>query len=173
MVIVLMGYMASGKTRIGKELAISLGYDFIDLDDHIEANENSTVSQIFNTKGEIFFRKIESIYLKEILNKDTNIVLSLGGGTPCYGNNIKTITKVNNVISFYLKASVNTITERLNVEKEKRPLVSHLSSKEQILEFVGKHLFERSFFYKEADYTINTDNNSGKNIVEEIIFKLF
>lgn len=168
-----MGYMASGKTRIGKELAISLGYDFIDLDDHIEANENSTVSQIFNTKGEIFFRKIESIYLKEILNKDTNIVLSLGGGTPCYGNNIKTITKVNNVISFYLKASVNTITERLNVEKEKRPLVSHLSSKEQILEFVGKHLFERSFFYEEADYTINTDNNSVKNIVEEIIFKLF
>ena len=168
-----MGYMASGKTRIGKELAISLGYDFIDLDDYIEANENSTVSQIFKTKGEIFFRKIESIYLKEMLNKDTNIVLSLGGGTPCYGNNIKTITKVNNVISFYLKASVNTITERLNVEKEKRPLVSHLSSKEQILEFVGKHLFERSFFYEEADYTINTDNNSVKNIVEEIIFKLF
>ena len=168
-----MGYMASGKTRIGKELAISLGYDFIDLDDHIEANENSTVSQIFNTKGEIFFRKIESIYLKEILNKDTNIVLSLGGGTPCYGNNIKTITKVNNVISFYLKASVNTITERLNVEKEKRPLVSHLSSKEQILEFVGKHLFERSFFYEEADYTIKTDKKSVKNIVEDIVFKLF
>ena len=121
----------------------------------------------------IFFRKIESIYLKELLDKNTNIVLSLGGGTPCYGNNITTITKANNVISFYLKASINTITERLIIEKEKRPLVSRLSTKEDILEFVGKHLFERSFFYKEADYTINTDNNSVKNIVEEIIFKLF
>ena len=168
-----MGYMASGKTRIGKELAISLGYDFIDLDDHIEAKENSTVSKIFKTKGEIFFRKIESIYLKELLDKNTNIVLSLGGGTPCYGNNIKTIAKAKNVISFYLKASINTITERLNVEKEKRPLVSHLSSQEEILEFVGKHLFERSFFYEEADYTIKTDKKSVKNIVEDIVFKLF
>ena len=89
MIVVLMGYMGSGKSTIGKELATLLKYNFLDLDDYISEKENATISDIFKDKGEIYFRKKETEYLKEIINSYNDIVLALGGGTPCYGNNLK------------------------------------------------------------------------------------
>ncbi|QTD37829.1 shikimate kinase [Polaribacter batillariae] len=166
MKIVLLGYMASGKSTIGKKLAKKLYLNFIDLDEYISEKEKMSISEIFSTKGEIYFRKIEHEYLKEILNSDEKIVLSLGGGTPCYANNMDVILR-SNAKSIYIKASINTLVERLLKEKSKRPLVANLEN-EKITEFVAKHLFERRFFYEQANYSVATDGRDVSEIVTEL-----
>ena len=171
--IVLLGYMASGKSLIGKELAKKLNYDFIDLDDYIVANERSEIAAIFKEKGEIYFRKVETRYLKEIISEKDKVVLALGGGTPCYANNMDVLNEAENCKTLYLKTSMSTLVKRLDKETDKRPLISHLSSEDQLSEFIGKHLFERSYFYNQADLSINTDNKKSTEIIEDIIFELF
>ena len=166
MKILLLGYMASGKSTIGKQLAKKLYLPFIDLDDYIIAKEKMEVSTIFKEKGEIYFRLIEHKYLQEILNSDKDVVLSLGGGTPCYADNIKLITE-SNAISIYLKGSIQLIVERLKHEKNQRPLVANLED-EKLTEFIAKHLFERQAFYQQATFSIPIDNKSLKEIVTEI-----
>jgi len=168
-----MGYMASGKSFIGKVLAKKMCYDFIDLDDYIEGREGKAISDIFEFSGEIYFRKIESKYLKEVLDSKTNMVLSLGGGTPCYGDNMNLIKKNPKIISFYLKTNINTIVSRLENEKSKRPLVARFKSKDELQEFIGKHLFERNYFYNQANCIIKNDNVLIDDIVEDIVVKLF
>ncbi|WP_299133985.1 shikimate kinase [uncultured Tenacibaculum sp.] len=162
-----LGYMASGKSTIGKIVAKKYDLPFIDLDDYIEKKENKTVSEIFQSKGEIYFRKKENEYLKELVEAEDNFVLSLGGGTPCYGNNMDLITKSKNTISFYLRASISTIINRLKSEKEQRPLVANLKN-EDLNEFVAKHLFERSYFYNQAKHTIAIDTKEIDEICNDI-----
>tara|TARA_R110002049_G_scaffold38978_2_gene120394 strand:- start:50703 stop:51224 length:522 start_codon:yes stop_codon:yes gene_type:complete len=173
MILVLIGYMASGKSTIGRILAKNLDYGFIDLDDFIEEKEKIAVSDVFKTKGEIYFRKIESQYLKEILSEKNNIVLSLGGGTPCYYNNMDAILDTNNVKSVYLKASIKTLVARLKNEKNKRPLVAHLETDDALSEFIGKHLFERGYFYNQAGVIVSTDDKTEKTIIEQLLLALF
>lgn len=172
MIIVLIGYMGSGKSTIGKDLAKVLNYDFIDLDDYISEKENCAIPEMFKTKGEIYFRKQETKYLNELIETSNNIVLALGGGTPCYANNLTSILEGKNVSSFYLKLSIPHLTKRLFLEKDKRPLISHLSTTEELQEFIGKHLFERTQYYSKAHYTINTDNNSRQHTIEKILMHL-
>ena len=164
--------MGAGKSSVGKKLSEVLGFDYLDLDDYIQEKEGKSINEIFSTKGEIYFRKIESKYLNEIISK-SNSVISLGGGTPCYGNNMKHIKESKNTSSIYLKSSIISLTDRLLLEKDKRPLISHLKSKEELQEFIGKHLFERSAYYNLSDITINTDRNSIDEVVESIVLKLF
>ena len=171
MKIVLLGYMASGKSTIGKEISKKLYMKFIDLDDYISEREKTTVSEIFRVKGEIYFRRIESTYLSEILNSKEDFVLSLGGGTPCYGNNMELIQQAD-VKSVYIKASIKTLVTRLIKEKHKRPLVADLENG-QITEFVAKHLFERRFFYEQATITMDTDNKSIAVIIAETRIALY
>ncbi|MGC1203763.1 MAG: shikimate kinase [Flavobacteriaceae bacterium] len=173
MILVLVGYMASGKSAIGRVLANKLNYRFIDLDDFIEESENSTVSDLFKLKGELHFRKLETHYLNELLHSQNNLVLALGGGTPCYGNNMDLILNADHVKSIYLKASIPTLIGRLKNEKSKRPLIAHIETDDLLAEFIGKHLFERSQFYSLAQVTITTDHKSEKDIIEELVFKLF
>jgi len=166
MKIVLLGYMGSGKTTIGKLLAKCLSVKFLDLDHYIEEAEGSTISSLFAAKGELYFRKKESFYLKQILTKEDDFVLSTGGGTPCYGENIQIITNAN-IKSFYLSMQLHDLTARLIKEKEGRPLISALEDKE-IAEFVGKHLFERSYYYHQANVVIDCSRKSVDFIVEDI-----
>lgn len=173
MIVVLIGYMASGKSTLGRILANKLNYEFIDLDHFIENNEKSTISDIFKTKGEIHFRKLETHYLKELLVSNKDLVLSLGGGTPCYSNNMDLILNSKDVKSFYLNASIPTLIARLKNEKSKRPLVAHIETDALLAEFIGKHLFERSQFYRLANVTIATDNKSEKDIMEALVLELF
>ncbi|BAO74265.1 shikimate kinase [Winogradskyella sp. PG-2] len=169
MIVVLMGYMGSGKSTIGKELATVLNYDFLDLDDYISDKENASISNLFKTKGEIYFRKKETEYLKELTNSSENLVLALGGGTPCYSNNIDLLIRNENVELFYLKLSIPLLTKRLFSAREKRPLISHLNTEEQLMEFIGKHLFERVQYYNQAEYTIDTDHKSKQDVLEIIL----
>ncbi|MFV9550547.1 shikimate kinase [Algibacter sp. PT7-4] len=173
MIIVLIGYMASGKTSIGKKLARKLNYDFLDLDDYIEEKENLTVKEIFKTKGEIYFRKQESINLKALLASENNTILSVGGGTPCYSGNMDVILAAQNVECVYLKATLPTLANKLLLKKAKRPLISHIETIEEMTEFIGKHLFERAQFYNQAEIKVSIDNKTKGDVVEDIILKLF
>lgn len=165
MKIILLGYMASGKSAVGKKLAEKLEHQFIDLDSFIEEMEKMSISEIFKTKGEIYFRKQESFYLKEVLNLPQNLIISLGGGTPCYGNNSSVIQ--NNSVSFYLKVSIATIYSRLKNETDKRPLVATIGL-ENLQEYIAKHLFERTTFYEKATHTILANSKSVEELSEEI-----
>ncbi|WP_298366947.1 shikimate kinase [uncultured Lutibacter sp.] len=165
MKIVLLGYMASGKSAVGKILAQRLKMQFFDLDEYIEESEKLTISQIFSDKGEIYFRKKESEYLKELLNLEENCIISLGGGTPCYGNNMDIVLEKSK--SFYLNASVQTIFNRIKSETSKRPLVATIGI-ENLLEYIGKHLFERSAFYNKAHKSISVNDKSILEIVKEL-----
>ncbi|GAA3657327.1 shikimate kinase [Flavivirga jejuensis] len=173
MILVLIGYMASGKSTLGRILANKLNYDFIDLDDYIEEKEQVSVSDIFKSKGEIYFRKKETLYLKELLDDKTKLVLSLGGGTPCYSNNMDALKNTSKAKSVYLKASIPTLVARLKNEKSKRPLIAHIETDELLTEFIGKHLFERTQFYSLSDVTITTDNKKEEDIIEELVLQLF
>ncbi|MDE1206772.1 shikimate kinase [Tenacibaculum larymnensis] len=168
MKIVLLGYMASGKSTIGRNLAEKMEIPFVDLDEYIEKKEEKTVSEIFEQKGEIYFRKQEHIYLKELLEQEKSFILSLGGGTPCYAGNMDVLLSFNDVRSVYLKTSINTIVDRLTKEKSKRPLVARLNNKEELAEFVAKHLFERSYFYNQAKYKIAVDDKSIDEIMDSL-----
>jgi len=171
MKIVLLGYMASGKSTIGREISKKLDMKFIDLDDYISKREKRSISEIFKVEGEIYFRKIESLYLGEILNSKDSFILSLGGGTPCYSNNMELILN-SEASSIYIKADIKTLASRLIAEKNKRPLVADLED-DKLLEFVAKHLFERRFFYEQASITINSENKSIEEIITEIRILLY
>jgi len=172
MIITLLGYMGSGKSTIGVQLAAVLGYEFIDLDNFIEEKERLSVNDIFKFKGEIYFRKIETLYLNEIITKYTNVVLSVGGGTPCYSNNVDLINS-DETKSIYLKLSAKSLSDRLFLEKENRPLISHLQSKEALHEFIAIHLFERQNYYQQASNSVSTDNLSVKETLVAIIKILY
>lgn len=169
MKIVLVGYMGSGKSSIGTILANKLKIDFIDLDEYIVQKEQLTINEIFNLKGEVYFRKIEQVYLKDVLCTDANFVLAVGGGTPCYGINMDLIN--NYSTSIYLKASIQSISSRLEKWKYNRPLIAHIPI-ENLPEFIGKHLFERTPFYSKSNFEIITDNKSTEVVSEELLLIL-
>ncbi|WP_299685268.1 shikimate kinase [uncultured Dokdonia sp.] len=171
--IYLMGYMGSGKTTIGQRLAKHIGYDFVDYDQFIAEKEKMSISQIFETKGEIYFRKKEAHYLKEILQEtNTKKIVALGGGTPCYGSNLQDI-KESGVQSIYINVPVTELTNRLWEAKSERPVIATQQSKEELEEFVRKHLFERGFYYNQASKVLKVQEQTEAMIVEEIVATLF
>jgi shikimate kinase len=165
--IVLIGYMSSGKSTIAKLLSEKLQMRSCDLDKLIEKEVGLSIENIFQQKGEVFFRKKEHEIFKIILSSDDALIVSTGGGTPCYANNHLLLNE-NEVVSVYLKASIDTLYERLLHEKEHRPLVAH-KTREELKEFIAMHLFERSYYYNQATYTITTDNKTPEKITEELI----
>lgn len=169
MIISLAGYMGSGKSHISKLLSKKLEFKLVDLDKEISHKNNASIANIFKNKGEIFFRKEERLMLEHILHSNENMVLSLGGGTPAYYDNMHLINQHSK--SFFLQAKIPTLVERLSKQKGKRPIISHISD-EDLPEFVAKHLFERNAYYNQCQYTISTDDKSPETIVEEIILHL-
>lgn len=161
--------MGSGKTHVSKILSEKINFKLIDLDHAISDKHQQSISEIFQKKGEIYFRKEEKSVLENILHTENSVVLSLGGGTPVYYNNMEVINE--NSVSVFLRASVSTLTQRLLSEKGKRPLISHIFD-DDLPEFIAKHLFERNNFYNQAEIIIDTDRKSPSEIVEEIISQL-
>lgn len=165
--VILVGYMAVGKTTIAKLLSEKTGVKLIDLDKSIEVKMNLSVTEIFKQKGEIYFRKIEHEMFKEYINNNENLIISTGGGTPCYANN-HLLLNGDTITSIYLKASIDLIFERLKSGKSERPLVSNQSDVE-LKEFIAKHLFDRSFYYNYATHKVEVDTKSPEVIVDEIL----
>ncbi|MCL4121413.1 UNVERIFIED_CONTAM: hypothetical protein GTU68_049445 [Idotea baltica] len=163
--------MASGKSSIGQILAQKLELSFIDLDDYIEEKENLSISELFKSKGEVYFRTKETELLTELLKKDEHFILALGGGTPCYGKNMEIINKFST--PFYLKSSLQNTFNILSKEENKktRPLISSISN-DKLKEFIAKHLFERASFYEQAEYSVLIEGKGMDEIAEEICLKL-
>ena len=164
--IILLGYMGCGKSTIAKLLAKSISIFPLDLDDIIEKQENSSVKKLFSEKGEIYFRKLEHQILSSLIHNQDSFILSLGGGTPCYSNNHEFLN-MDNVISIYLNTSVETLYERLLHSNSERPLIAN-KSPEDMKEFIAKNLFDRSYYYNQAQYKITVDGKSTDEIIAEI-----
>jgi shikimate kinase len=173
MKLILIGYMGSGKSTVGIELAAALGYKFIDLDNHIEFLEAKRISNIFKEKGEIYFRKLENRILKDLVSSENKVVISTGGGTPSYGNTMEFLSRKEETVTIYLKTSFTVLADRLFTERETRPLIAHIDDKSVLIDFIRKHLFERSFYYNQAKLNIDTENASVERIVEKIVSNLF
>lgn len=165
MIISLIGYMGSGKSHISKLLSREMDLKLIDLDKEISLQCKMPISEIFEKKGELFFRRAEREKLEEILAKDKNCVLSLGGGTPAYYNNMEIINQ--NSESVFLRTSVGTLAERLSRQKSKRPIIAKINEQD-LPEFIAKHLFERNQFYSMAKFTLDTDRKTPGEISAEI-----
>lgn len=163
--IIILGYMGSGKSTVGRFLSEKTEIPFIDLDEYIEERQQKSIKNIFETKGEIYFRKLEHQYLNELLNLDQEMIISLGGGTPCYANNHLHFEK-DNIESFYLNTSIKTLSNRLKTEIDNRPLLNN--TEDDLETFIAKHLFDRSYFYNKAKHKIKTDNKSIEEIALEI-----
>lgn len=173
MKIYLMGYMGSGKSTLGRILAKRLGYDYLDFDQYLENKEGISIKQIFENKGEIYFRKKENFYVKELIDQElTNTIISLGGGTPCYGNNMELIKNAKG-ISVYIQVSITELVNRLWSARSDRPLLAYQDTPEKLEEYIGKHLFERSFYYNQAAVKIVSDNRSELELVDELESRLF
>ncbi|SRX55561.1 shikimate kinase [Aequorivita sp. CIP111184] len=173
MKIVLIGYMGSGKSSVGKKLAAVLGFTFKDLDSIIENQESCSITEIFSKKGEIYFRKIENEILKTTLSVPGNLILATGGGTPCYADSMSFMTETKDVVTLYLKTPLDVLSTRLFNEKLKRPLLVHLKREEELNDFIRKHLFERAFYYNQANVIIDNGSGNIADTVEKIILKLF
>jgi len=172
MKILLLGYMGSGKSTVGQRLAKVLGIPFYDLDAEIEKETKKTILEIFQTKGEIFFRKTEFEVLWKLLQSENSYILALGGGTPCYGNIMQVVKNHNDVTTVFLNTSIPELTERLFPERGKRPLIAHLETKEVLNDFIRKHIFERNYYYNQAHMKIQADVPVNK-IVSDIVVQLF
>lgn len=165
--VILCGYMASGKTTTAKLLSKKANLTYIDLDEVIENNTGKTISKLFAEDGEIKFRKLEHQTLTTIVNESEGFVLSLGGGTPVYANN-HLVMQRDDVVSVYLKTGIGEIVNRLKAQKGQRPLLDALKE-EELDEFIGQHLFERSYYYHQAKYVVATDGKSPDEVVNEIM----
>lgn len=152
MKIFLIGMMGSGKSFISKHLALELKLNCFDLDEVIEKAEKETISNIFNQKGEEYFRQLETDYLYQFANKD-NFVVATGGGTPCFNNNINWMNE--NGITVWLDESIDIIAKRLESGKEHRPLIAKLSN-DKLKKFVESKLKERKSFYSKARLSYNS-----------------
>ena len=145
--------MGAGKTTIGKALAKELGVPFYDLDWYIETRMRCTIKQLFDEKGEEGFRRIEHNMLHEVAEFE-NVVISCGGGTPCFYDNIDYMNHQAQVV--YLKASPEVLYEHLQMGRRVRPILLG-KSPEEIKAFIVEHVAQREEFYSKARYTMNVD----------------
>jgi shikimate kinase len=165
--IVLLGYMGCGKSTIAQNLSKITNIPFLDLDKCIEKKANLSINEIFEQHGEVYFRKLEHEIFVELLQSPENNIIGLGGGTPCYANNHELLQK-EDVTSIYLKASIETLFNRLVNNKSKRPLIANMNE-EEMREFIAKHLFDRSFYYNNAKYKVSVDDRTVEETVEDIL----
>lgn len=163
--IFLIGFMGSGKTTLGKQLAELMGLSFIDLDERIEAAAGATISDIFKVKGEVFFRKIEAVRLREIIATEENMIMACGGGTPCYHDNIAFINASG--ISIWLNTPKEIMVERLIGEADNRPLVAGLSAT-KLKEFIEDRLEQRLAYYSQAKLVFNSSTTSINELIIQI-----
>ena len=167
--IMLIGFMAAGKTTLGKALAQDLGLQFIDLDHYIENRYHCTVSQLFAERGEEAFRHIERNMLHEVAEFE-DVVISTGGGTPCFFDNMDYMNAQGTTV--FLKASVDVIHTRLTIARVQRPLVANKSA-DELRQYITEMLERRNPYYSQAQHTFCADRLENTCQVKDsvILFK--
>lgn len=162
-----MGFMASGKSSIGRIVADKLQYNYIDLDLYIEDQEQKSISQIFSDHGEEEFRDLEHKHLSYLVNHYHNVVLPLGGGAPCFERNWDILAATRSV---YLYKTNEQLFERLITRKAKRPLIANMND-EELRDLIDRKMGERSAYYERANLKVpvlHSKRQTAKQIVELI-----
>jgi len=162
----LIGFSGSGKTTLGKRLAESIGYDFWDLDALIEEREKQTITEIFEQKGEPYFRNCETFYLKHLPISKYRVVAT-GGGTPCFNKNIDWMKLYGKLI--YIKADEAILFDRLTIIKNNRPLLNHFNS-EELKAYISIVLKQREPCYEQADFLIESNKDEDTSLKELLSF---
>ncbi|MDR1171918.1 MAG: shikimate kinase [Bacteroidales bacterium] len=164
MKIFLVGFMGSGKTTAGRQLAELLGFDFVDTDRFIEMQQGITVTEIFAQRGETAFRDMERNVLLD-LQKHEYVVVSTGGGMPCHGDNMDMMLASGKVV--YLKTSPQALSRRLLRSHTERPLVKGKTG-EELQQYIVEKLAEREPFYSRAHVTVQTENFSVEKLLQTL-----
>jgi shikimate kinase len=165
MTIFLIGFMGCGKSYVGQALADKLGYYFIDLDSAIEASAGKKIIDIFNDEGEAVFRTMETDTLHKIYRENT--VISTGGGTPCFADNMSWMKSRG--LTIFLNPSIDIISERLKKEKSKRPLIAAVPD-DELKNHIYKLYLQRLPYYGAADLSIAAEGEEDilKVIIEAV-----
>jgi shikimate kinase len=166
--IILIGYMGSGKTTIGRALSKETGMMFYDLDWYIENRMRKTIAQIFAERGEEGFRKTEHNMLHEVAEFE-DVIISCGGGTPCFFDNMDYLNQQGDVV--WLKATPEVLYRHLLMGKGERPLLKG-KTPEELIDYITRHLAEREPFYSQArhilDVSLMDSNDKIANSVTSI-----
>jgi shikimate kinase len=167
MKIFLIGFMGSGKTHWGRKLSTKLNLPFFDLDSVIVEQEQKSVADIFADKGEEQFRYLEKEILERISAEQESFILSCGGGTPCFFNNIEFMKKNGKVI--WLNTSIDMLTQRLHRERKTRPLISDVVTDEDLRRYIVKKLSERRMYYQQADVTVGEETTNLEELIRILL----
>jgi shikimate kinase len=158
----LIGFMGCGKTTLGKKLASSLGYNFIDLDHVLEAQIGMTIPEYFSTHSEEEFRKLESEILKTT-QYPQNTIVSTGGGLPCFFDHMEWMN--NHGQTVYIQLSPKALASRLDHPKASRPVLQGKKG-DELVAFIEHKLAEREGYYLQATHTVNGIDLSAEKVAE-------
>jgi shikimate kinase len=165
----LLGFMGSGKTTIGRLIAEKLNMNFVDLDLVIESEQGITISEIFANKGEAAFRELERSTLENVMVTDNQIV-SVGGGLPCFFDNIEKMNAAG--LTIYLKMTPQSLSERLwnlpHAARLSRPLLAN-KTKSELKEFIESTLLKRELFYNKSKLLVSNDEQDAEIAAGRII----
>ncbi len=154
--------MGSGKSTLAKKIASKIGYQVWDTDTEIEKLLGESIQTIFQTKGEAYFRELEKSIL-DTVSPDSKLVISTGGGLPCFNDNIFRLNSLG--LTFYLKLSPIELSKRLKVAKQVRPLLLN-KSEEELINYVTDLLSLREIFYNQANFTLKGKEQKPDFILE-------
>lgn len=163
--IIIIGYMGSGKTTVGHALSQELGLPFYDLDWYIETRMHRTVKQIFDEKGEEGFRKIEHNLLHEVAEFE-DVIISCGGGTPCFFDNIDYINSQGETV--YLKCTTDVLYKHLKMGKTVRPLLLN-KTPDEVKTFIEAQLKQREPFYAKAKHIVDVSLMDNKEKIKTTV----
>jgi len=155
--IILIGMMGSGKTTVGKILADEINFKFVDSDDLIEKQEDKSITDIFLSKGEDYFRELEKNLILKFKHK--SFVFATGGGLPVFNDNFDKLINIGTIV--YLKTSFKELTNNRIKNNSTRPIYTDKKAFENILK-------QREHVYNKAQFIISTDHKSPNEIVNEI-----
>lgn len=163
--VIIIGYMGSGKTTVGHALSQELGLPFYDLDWYIETRMHRTVKQIFDEKGEEGFRKIEHNLLHEVAEFE-DVIISCGGGTPCFFDNIDYINRQGETV--YLKCTTDVLYKHLKMGKTVRPLLLN-KTPDEVKTFIEAQLKQREPFYAKAKHIVDVSLMDNKEKIKTTV----
>ena len=156
--------MGAGKTTVGRKLASHFDYRFVDLDHAIEGKEQMRVQQIFETKGENYFREQESLVLNNLILQD-KLVVATGGGTPCFLDNMEKMNRSG--VTVYLRMNPEMLFRRLKWGRSRRPLITGKSD-EELLAYIRNMLLVREPFYLKAQIVVEGKDIRVKDLSSKI-----
>ena len=166
--IFLIGYMGAGKTTLGKAFARAMGLTFIDLDWYIEERFHKTIRELFTERGEDAFRDLERRMLHEA-GEFEDVVISVGGGTPCFFDNVDYMNSVGETV--FLDVDIRVLFRRLKAAKQQRPLLDGKND-EELMQFIQEALQKRLPFYTRAKHTFNGEKLEDRQQIQASIERL-